>query len=161
MPSSTTSATYFSLDEVYPCPVCRLGQLKALSMMDAMACNSCRHIFTASLDLQRLLMADRQPTLIWYWNGQTWLGAHTLDMKLGWGYLLIAVAFVILPPALIALSAYFLLQTPGTSNSWLPPIWAGLAFLCHLAMIGCAVVGFYQFSIATYLKVMQRNLFCR
>ncbi len=161
MPSSTNLVTDFNYDGTYPCPVCRLGQIKALPLMDAMACDSCRHIFTASLEKQRLFMADRQPSLIWCWNGRTWVGAHTLGVEVGWGYLLIAVAFVLLPPTLFALSTYFLLETPGTSKSWLPAVWTGLIFLSHLGIIGFAVVGFYQFSIRTYLRVIRHRLFER
>ena len=161
MSNSTNLVTDFNSNGTYPCPVCRLGQIKALPLMDAMACDSCRHIFTVALEKQRLFMADRQPTLIWCWNGRTWVGAHTEGVKLGWSYLLIAAAFVLLPPTLIGLSTYFLLKTPGTSKSWLPVVWTGLAFLCHLAIVGSAIVGFYQFSIGTYLKVMQQHLFKR
>jgi len=129
--------------------------------MDAMACDLCRHIFTASLEKRRLFMADRQPSLIWCWNGRTWVGAHTEGMEVGWGYLLIAVAFVLLPPTLFWLSTYFLLETPGTSKSWLPAVWTGLIFLSHLGIIGSAVVGFYQFSVRTYLRVMRQHLLKR
>ena len=161
MLSSTKLVTDFNFDGTYPCPICRLGHIKVLPLMDAMACDLCRHIFTVSLEKQRLFMADRQPTRIWCWNGRTWVGAHAEGVELSWGYLLIAVAFVLLPPTLIGLSAYFLLETPGTSRSWLPAVWAGLTFLSHLGIIGCAVVGFYQFSIGTYLKVMRQRLFKR
>ena len=161
MPNSTKLVTDFNFNGTYPCPVCRLGQIKALPLMDAMACDSCRHIFTASLEKQRLFMADRQPSLIWCWNGRTWVGVHVEKVKLGWGYLLIAAAFVLLPPTLFGLSAYFLLSTPGTSKSWLPAIWTGLVFLSHLGLIGYAVIGFYQFSIGTYLRVMRQQMFRR
>ncbi len=161
MPSSTTKANYFSIDGVYPCPVCRLGQIKALPLMDAMACDLCRHIFTASMEKQRLFMADRQRSPIWCWNGRTWVGVHASGVELSWGYLLIAVAFVLLLPTLIGLSAYFLLSTPGTSESWLPAVWTGLTFLFHLGIIGYAVVGYYQFSIGTTLRVMRQHMFKR
>jgi hypothetical protein len=152
--SSTNLATDFNSDGTYPCPVCRLGQIKALSLMDAMACDLCRNVFTVSLEKQRLFMVSRQPSLIWHWNGRTWVGVHVEGMELGWGYLLIAGAFVLLPPTVFGLSAYFLLETPDTSKSWLPAVWTGLTFLSHLGIIGYAVVGYYQFSIGTYLRVM-------
>lgn len=161
MPNSTNLVTDFNFQGTYPCPVCRLGQIKALPLMDAMACDSCRHIFKGYLEKQRLFLADRQPSPIWCWNGRTWVGVHAEGMKLSWGYLLIATAFVLLPPTLIGLSAYFLLETPDTSKSWLPGVWTGLTFLSHLGLIGCAVVGLYQFSIGTTLKVMRQHLFKR
>jgi hypothetical protein len=138
-----------------------LGQIKALPLMDAMACDLSRHIFTATLEKQRLFLADRQPIQIWCWNGRTWVGVHADGVKLGWSYVLIATAFVLLPPTLIGLSAYFLLEPPDTSKFWLPGVWTGLTFLSHLEIIGCAVVGLYQFSIGTTLKVMWQHLFKR
>ena len=154
----TNLVTDFNYQGTYPCPVCRLGQIKALALMDAMACDSCRHIFNGYIEKQRLFLADRQPTQIWCWNGRTWVGAHAEGVKLGWGYLLIAAAFVLLPPTLIGLSAYFLLETTDRAESWLPGVWTGLTFLSHLGIIGCAVVGFYQFSIGITLKVMRQHL---
>ena len=160
MPSSTNLVTeVFNYQGTYPCPVCRLGQIKSLPLIDAMACDSCRHIFTVSLEKQRLFMADRQPAQIWRWNGRTWVGAHTEGVELGWNYLLIASAFVLLPPTLVWLQAYFLLETSSKSESWLPAVWTFLTFLSHLGIIGCAVVGFYQFSIGTSLRVMRQHLF--
>ena len=51
MPTSTNLHTDFNYDGTYPCPVCRLGQIKALAMMDAMACDSCRHIFKGYIEI--------------------------------------------------------------------------------------------------------------
>ncbi|MDP8935092.1 MAG: hypothetical protein M3N42_13370, partial [Cyanobacteriota bacterium] len=50
----------FNDQDTYPCPVCRTGQISTMPMMDALACNFCQHIFTASVERQSLQMADRQ-----------------------------------------------------------------------------------------------------
>lgn len=159
MDSADTSVQGVNQQGVYPCPACRLGQIQALSLMDAMACNACRHIFTANLEKQRLLMVDRSPPLVWHWNGRNWTGAHVEGVKLGWRYWLIAVAFVLLPPTLIGLSAYAFVTAPGASPPLLSIVWTGLTFSLHLALIGCSVIGFYQLPVGTYFSVMARNLF--
>ena len=158
MHNSKNSARYFSYQEVYPCPVCRLGQLKALPLMDAMACDFCRNIFTANLEKQQLQMPSRQPPLIWRWNGRNWTGAHLEGVELGWGYFLAAIALVALPTTLIGLTAYSFPPTPDTPLSWLPIAWTGLAFLSHLGIIGWLVIEFYQFPVGAYLRVMRQHL---
>ncbi len=158
MPSLTKSASCFSFQGVYPCPVCRLGQLKALPLMDAMACHFCSNIFTANLEKQLLKMPSRQPPLIWHWNGRNWTGAHLEGVELGWGYWLAALALVLIPTTLIGLTIYILPPTPGTPLFWLPYVWTGLAFLSHLAIIGWLVIEFYQFPIAAYLRAMRQHL---
>jgi hypothetical protein len=157
--SADTSAQELNGHGVYPCPGCRLGQIQAMSMMDAMACNTCRHIFTVNLERQRLLMVDRSPPLIWHWNGRNWTGAHVQGVKLDWKYWLSAIAFVLLPTALIGLSAS--VTATGDSLSPISIVWTGLTFLLHLALIGRLLLGFYQFPVRTYFSVMGRKLFSR
>ncbi|NJO39185.1 MAG: hypothetical protein HC769_22465 [Cyanobacteria bacterium CRU_2_1] len=161
MDSADTSVQGFNEQGVYPCPACRLGQIQALSLMDAMACNTCRHIFTANLQRQWLLMVDRSPPLVWHWNGRNWTGAHVEGVKLGWRYWLSAVAFVLLPPTLIGVSAYALVTASGASPPLLSIVWTGLTFLLHLALIGRSIIGFYRFPVRTYFSTVGRNLFSR
>lgn len=161
MLSQTTKASCFSYQGVYPCPVCRLGQIEALPLMDAMACEFCNHIFTADLEKQQLKMPSRQPPLIWRWNGRKWTEAHLEGVELGWGYWLAAVALVILPTTLIGLCAYTFPLTPDIPLSWLPTVWTGLTFLSHLWIIGWLVIEFYQFPVGAYLRAMRQHLLSR
>ncbi len=161
MHSSKNKSDRLNYQEVYPCPVCRLGQLQAMSLMDAMACESCRHIFTLDLERQLLKMPDRQPPLIWGWNGRNWTGAHLEGVEWGWTYWLLAMAFVIFPPTLIGLAAYTFPPEPGSTLSWLPIAWTGLTFLLHLAIIGWLVMEFYQFPVRVYLRVRWQQIFDR
>lgn len=147
--------------EVYPCPVCRLSHLKTMPLMDAMACDCCKHIFTADLERQLLKMADRQPPLTWHWNGRTWTGAHLEGVELGWAYWLFAVALVVLPTTLIGMAAYTFPPAPDSTLSWLPVAWTGLTFLSHLAIVGWLVMEFYQFPVWAYLRVRRQQLFHR
>ena len=161
MPNSTNLVTDFNPDGTYPCPVCRLGQIKEMPLMDAMACDFCRHIFTANLEKQQLKMPSRQPPLIWRWNGRNWTGAHLEGVDLSWGYWLAAGALVFLPPTLIGLTVYTFPPTPDTPLSWLPYVWTGLGFLSHLGIIGWLIIEVYQFPVGAYLRVMRQHLFGR
>jgi hypothetical protein len=161
MHSSNNNSDYFTYQEVYPCPVCRLTQLKAMPLMDAMACDCCRHIFTADIERQQLKMVDRQPPLTWRWNGRNWTGAHLEGVEWGWTYWLLAVAFVVLPTTFIWLAAYTFPPEPGSTLSWVPVFWTGLTFLSHLTIIGWLVTEFYQFPIRAYLRVRWQQLLGR
>lgn len=158
---SSTDIYDFSYQGVYPCPVCRLNQLKAMPLMDAMACDCCRHIFTADLERQRIKMADRQPPLIWYWNGKAWKGAHLEGIEWGWIYWLFAAALVVLPTTIIGLAAYAFPPSSDSTLSWFPIAWTGLTFFLHLSIIGWLVMEFYQFPLRMYLRVRRQQLFGR
>lgn len=146
---------------LYPCPVCRLGQVRTLPLMEALACDCCHHIFTADLEKQLLKMADRQPPLTWHWNGKNWIGAHLEGFEWGWIYWLFAIALVILPTTLIGLAAYTFPPEPGSRLSWLPAAWTGLVFVSHLGIVGWLVIEFYQFPVRAYLRIRRQQLLGR
>lgn len=151
-----------SYQEVYPCPVCRLNQLKAMPLMDAtMACDCCRHIFTVDWESQQLKMIDRHPPLIWYWSGKTWKGVHLEGVEWGWEAWIFAFGLILLPTTIVGLTAYTFPPEPGSTLSWLPVAWTGLTFLSHLAIILWLVAEFYQFPIRIYLRVRRQQLFGR
>lgn len=161
MSSSTNKAISFSYQGIYPCPVCRLGHIRAMPFMDALACEFCNQIFTANLERQQLKMPSRQPPLIWHWNGRNWTGAQLEGVELGLGYQLAAIALVALPTTFIGLAAYFFPPTPGTPLFWLPAVWTGLTFLSHLGIIGWLAIEVYQFPVGMYLRVMRQHLLRR
>lgn len=161
MHSSTFNTHSFNYQGIYPCPVCRLNQLKAMPLMDAMACDCCRHIFIPDLDRQQLKMADRHPPLTWHWNGKTWKGAHLEGIEWGWMSWILALGFVLLPTTIIGLSAYTFPPEPGSTLSWLPIAWTGLTFLSHLTIVMWLVVEFYQFPIRVYLRMRRQQFLGR
>ena len=161
MYSSTNNSHPFNDQGIYPCPVCRLTQLQAMPLMDAMACDCCRHIFTTDLERQLLKMADRQPPLTWHWNGRQWTGAHLDGVEWGAAYWVFAVALVLLPTTIIGLAAYTFPPSPDAAMSWLPTVWTGLTFLSHLTIVGWLVMEFYQFPIWVYLRVRRQQLLGR
>ena len=158
---SSTNKNYLNYQGIYPCPVCRINQLKGMPLMDAMACDCCRHIFTVDLERQRLKMADRHPPLIWQWNGRNWKGAHLEGVDWGWASWLFAVSFIVLPASIIGLTAYTFPPSPDSTLAWLPIAWTGLTFLLHLAIVGWLVLEFYQFPVRAYLRARFQQLFGR
>lgn len=152
MHSSKNPDSLLSYQGVYPCPVCRVGQIQAMPLMDAMACECRRHIFTADIERQLLTMPERNPPLTWRWNGRNWTGARLEGLELGWFTWLFAIAFVTVPTTLIGLTAYTFPPNPGSNLSWLPVVWTVLTFLSHLAIVSWLVIEFYQFPVWMYLR---------
>ncbi len=161
MPNSTDPTNRFSYHDAYQCPVCRHGEISALPLMEAFACNFCQHIFTANLERQLLKMADSQLPLTWRWSGRTWKGVQREGVELGWGYWVAGLAFVLFPPTLIGLATYLFPPLPGSRLSWLPTFWTALAFVSHLACLGWLVMEYYQFPVFIYLRAIRQRLFAR
>jgi hypothetical protein len=145
----------------YPCPVCRFNQLQAMPLMEAMACDCCRHIFTADWERQLLRMADGHPPLTWYWNGRRWTGVNLEGAEWGGVYWLFAGAFVLLPTTIIGLAAYTFPPSPDSAFSWFPTAWTGLTLLSHLTIVGWLVMEFYQFPVRAYLRARRQQLLRR
>lgn len=158
MQSSNNSDNIFNYQGIYPCPVCRLGKIQTLPLMEAMACECGSHLFTADMEKQQIKMPERQPPLTWFWNGKTWTGAHLEGFKWGWVEKLFAVGFVMLPTAIIGLAAYTFPPSPDSFLSWLPVAWVGLTFLSHVLITIWLIVEFYQFPVWTYLRLRLRQL---
>jgi len=161
MPSSKILATSFDYQGVYPCPVCRLGKITHLTLMEAMACDFCQQIFTVNIEQQQLKMPSRQPPLIWRWNGFNWTEAHLEGVQFGWGYVLAAVAFILFPTTLIGIVAYNFPPHPDTPLSWVPYIWTGLTFLSHLAIIVWLFIEVYQIPVRAYGRAIRQRLLSR
>lgn len=145
----------------YTCPVCRHGQISALTLTEAFACNFCHHIFTADLDKQVIQVADSSQPMAWRWNGRTWKGVHQRDSELTIVLWLIGIALVILPAFLVWLSAHTFPPLEGSSGSWFPRVWIGLTFVSHLAFVGWLIAEVYQFPLYAVVKVKMRRWFGR
>lgn len=161
MTSSKILATSFNYHGVYPCPVCRVGKISQMPLMEAMSCDFCQQIFTVSIEQQQLKMPSRQPPLIWYWNGFNWTEAQLEGVEFGWGYTLAAVTFILLPTGLIGIVAYNFPPRPEAPLSWVPYVWTILTFLSHLAIIVWLVIEVYQIPIRAYLRALQQRLLNR
>jgi hypothetical protein len=161
MPSSKILAKSFDYQGVYPCPVCRVGKITNMPLMETMACDFCQQIFTVNIEQQQLKMPSRQPPLVWRWNGFHWTEAHLEGVELGWGYVLAAIAFIVLPTALIGIVAYNFPPSPNAPLSWVPYIWTLLTFLLHLAIIVWLFIEVYQIPVRAYLRAVQQRLLNR
>lgn len=156
MPKSPILSTSLKFQENYPCPVCRVGKISQMLMMEAMCCDFCNEIFTVNLELQQVKMPSREPPLVWNWNGLRWTQARLASMELGWGYVLSAIAFVILPTTLIGVTAFYFPPHSHVPFSWIPSLWTLLTFLSHLGIIVWIFIEFYQIPILAYLRAMTR-----
>jgi hypothetical protein len=152
-----TDKTALNYQDVYPCPVCRHGEIAALPLMEAYACHFCQHIFTANLEHRVLKMADSQFALTWYWNGNHWRGLPREGGEIGWGYLIVGSLFVFLPTSIVAVSAYLFPPMPDSLLSWLPIFWSILTFIAHLICLLWLIVEYYQFPVYLYLRALRRR----
>jgi hypothetical protein len=157
MPSSKILTTSFDYQGVYPCPVCRVGKISHMPLMEAMSCDFCQQIFTVNVEQQQIKMPSRQPPLIWRWNGFHWTEAQIEGVEFGWGYVIAAVAFVLLPTTLIGIVAYNFPPNPETPLSWIPYIWTALTFLSHLAIIIWLLIEVYQIPVSAYWRAIQQR----
>lgn len=142
----------------YPCPVCRHGKVAEMPLMETFACNFCQHIFTTNFDKQLMKMADSQLPLTWYWNGKVWKGIHREGAEVGWTYIIFAIAFVIMPTAVISMGVYLFPPMSGSFLSWLPLVWAVLTFAAHLSCVIWLIIEYYQFPIFLYIRALKRKL---
>jgi hypothetical protein len=113
----------------YACPICRHGQISELMLMDAFACNFCRHIFTANLQNQTIHVVDSSQPMSWRWNGRNWQSTYRDDPNLTLFIWIFACILVIVPPALLWLLLYLFPPLPNSHLAWFPSVWIG----CTLA----------------------------
>ncbi len=161
MPGSKILSTSFNYQGVYPCPVCRVGKISHMPLMEAMSCDFCQQIFVANVEQQQLKMPSRQPPLIWYWNGFNWTEAQIEGVEFGWGYVLAAVGFILLPTALIGIVAYNFPPNTEVPLSWVPYIWTILTFSFHLAIIVWLLIEVYQIPMRAYVRALQQRFLGR
>ncbi|MBP0020125.1 MAG: hypothetical protein J7647_21540 [Cyanobacteria bacterium SBLK] len=142
---------------IYPCPVCRCGQVTTMPLMEAMNCDTCLHIFAPDWEQQQLKLADSEMALTWYWTGKCWKDAYSAGFEPHWGYGLGAFLFVSLPTGLVGLSAYLFPPLPGSRGSWFPFVWMGIVFVTHLSCLVWLAIEYYQFPFFLYLRARRRR----
>ena len=157
IPNSKNLATPLDYKGVYPCPVCRVGKVQNMPLMEAMSCDFCHQIFTVNLEQQQLKMPSREPPLVWRWNGFYWTEAHLEGVEFGWGYILATFAFVLLPTSLIALVAYKIPPNKNAPISRVPYISPKLTFVSHFTIIIWLFVEVYQIPIKAYFRALQQR----
>lgn len=156
--TATPEKKSLNYHDVYTCPVCRYGEISVLTLTESFACNFCRHIFTANLDEQSLILADSTQPLAWRWTGRKWKLAQQQNDQLSFVLWLLAVALVVLPTSIVAASAYIFPPEEGSFGSSFPQVWIGLTFLSHFAFVFWLLAENYQLPFYTFFKVKLRNL---
>ena len=142
-----------SYQEIYSCPACGHGKLSAMAMMDAFACDFCRHIFTASLQTQPVHLADSLKQIGWQWTGQRWRAAHQSETKaaLVW---IFCIVLTIAPVLLIAVSNYIF---PPSGGLRFVMIWVGLTGITHGLISGWLLFEYHQWPwyIASRIRLQR------
>ena len=158
MPNSKFLKSSFNDRDEYPCPLCRVGKITHMTLMEAMSCDFCQQIFTADIEQQQIKMPSRQPPLVWRWNGFHWAEAQLEGVELGWGYVMAALAFIFMPTALIGGIAYHFPLKVDVPLTWIPYIWTGLTFFSHFVIIFWLVLEIYQIPVMAYWRAIQQRL---
>ncbi|MCG9891380.1 MAG: hypothetical protein MH252_09915 [Thermosynechococcaceae cyanobacterium MS004] len=145
------------LEERYPCPVCRHGQIEALFMVDAFSCGFCRHIFT--VDGLHLRLEDNTQPFRWRWTGDRWKSAQQ-PISPDWLLILwaLGIAFVSVPTALVWLAYHTFPPLPGQSGAEFPVLWTGLVFLSHLVIVSWLWVEQVQLPLYVTAKLYWQRL---
>jgi hypothetical protein len=146
-----------SYEDSYICPICRHGQVSALTLMDAFACNFCRHIFTANLTQQTVQVVDSSQPLSWRWNGRGWQSTYRDDPSLTAVVWFASVVLVLLPALIVWLTSYLFPPLPGSVWAWFPNAWLGCTFGVHLLMVSWLLAEHYQIPIYVASRVRLRD----
>ncbi|WAL58323.1 hypothetical protein [Thermocoleostomius sinensis] len=141
----------------YLCPVCRHGQISALTLMDAFACNFCRHIFTANLPAQTIQVVDSSQPMSWRWNGRTWKSTYQDDPNLTLVIWFIGAILIVLPSSIVWLMAYLFPPLPGSTWAWFPNVWLGCTIGVHLLMVSWLLAEHYQLPLYISSRIRIRT----
>ncbi|MFQ3612893.1 MAG: hypothetical protein SNJ68_04140 [Cyanobacteriota bacterium] len=89
--------------KTYPCPCCHQGQLRLITLTEALGCSRCQHIFAITPDQLHIeqLAVSYPYRKIWFWNGYQWVlrrentpqGSALLGLTLSLGVVLV-VGFI-------------------------------------------------------------------
>ncbi|WP_159785897.1 hypothetical protein [Sodalinema gerasimenkoae] len=140
-----------------PCPICRRGQLSPLTLMEAIGCDNCGHLFEVQHQPQRdrvsLRAIDQSPPPTWRWTGRGWQPTGREDVKISLETWIAAVCFTLVPTAIVATAAYIFPPLPGSGWSAFPLIWTGLTFLCHGSCVITLLMEYYQVPLSSYFRL--------
>jgi|GEM_PF-222190 len=152
-----------TLSDRYPCPICQYGQIAELTLMDAFACDFCRHIFATNLSEQTVQVVDSAQSMGWRWNGRRWqpvVAAHTGadHTTVALGLWLVGILLVTLPPLIVGAAVYIFPPLPDSRWPWFPLAWLACTFAVHLGMVSWLLAEYYQLPIYVTGKFWVRQL---
>jgi hypothetical protein len=146
--------------ETYECPVCRHGQMEPMALMEAYACNFCRHIFDINLDQQTVNVVDSVQPMVWRWQGRRWQPIYQSRDDITLTLWLVSLVLVVLPAGLVALGGYVFPPLDATGVNW-SLVWAVVTLVGHGALVGWLVAEHYQFPLYVMVKIrLQRLVDC-
>lgn len=147
-----------SFQDHYPCPVCLYGRIEGLFMVDAFACNFCRHIFTVDDAQQCLCLEDHAQAMKWHWSGDRWL---FLRYPISPDWLLwvwsLGVAFIATPTGLVWLSYHTFPPLPNQQGAMFPALWTGLTFLAHFTIVAWLCLEHFQWPLYVAMRLYSRR----
>lgn len=147
-----------SLDDSFPCPVCRQGKIEALVLTEAFACEFCRHILSANLPEQQVKIVDSSQPLTWLWNGTRWrLARGENAQELSAIVLLTATMLIVIPAGIVWLSGALFPPLEPTSAVPFATLWAGITLAAHLGFVLWLIGEYYQipFYVAAKIRIMR------
>ena len=73
--AETTECDALDLDQSYPCPVCRYGTIKPITLTEAWGCDRCRQIFERRAESNTIgkLSSPYNRQRNWRWDGKQWV----------------------------------------------------------------------------------------
>ena len=140
----TRSSKPLTLDQTYPCPVCRHGQIESMVLMETFACNFCRHILTANLHQQSVQTVDQSRSMGWQRTGNRWRRATLNRAPLSAAVWSISVVLIVFPAGLLWLSSQIFPPLTGSPGESLPQTWTMLTLGLHSAIAAWILVEHYQ-----------------
>jgi hypothetical protein len=132
-----------SFSNRYRCPICQHGNLAELVMIDAFACDFCRHIFTANLETQILIVEDSLQKLAWRWTCDRWLPVVQTEINLSITLWVVAIGIMVLPALLVGLPMV-IFEPVNPSNLWFPRFWFVATLVGHSTVGLWLLMEYYQ-----------------
>ncbi|MEB3359525.1 MAG: hypothetical protein VKK04_22560 [Synechococcales bacterium] len=160
-PNRCGQAVPLSPQSVHICPVCRHGHISQITLMDAFACDFCRHIFSVAYTNQTVQVVDSSQPMGWLWTGKSWRPLHRSDTNLTLTIWLIGVALVVLPFALVWMANYLFPPLPGSRWAWVSTVWIISTFCTHFGMVAWLLAEHYQLPLYVSSRIRLRRLLGR
>ncbi|MGF1567679.1 MAG: hypothetical protein ACFCVD_06365 [Nodosilinea sp.] len=140
-------------DAAYDCPICRHGQLQPMTLMDAYACNFCRHILDVNLAQQTVHVVDRIQPTGWRWQGWRWQPLHQESNDTTLALWVVGLGLTVFPAGIVALGAYMFPPLEDTAGVNWSVVWAVGTLVVHGAMVGWLLAEHYQFPPYVLAKI--------
>lgn len=126
-------------------------------MVDAFSCTFCRHIFTIDATHQLLRLEDHAQPLRWRWQGGRWTFERSVGSESLRLLVVLGAVFVLTPTLLVWLAYHTFPPLPSQRGAFIPPLWTGLVFMSHSAILGWLCLEHYQFPFYVTARLYLRR----